>query len=432
LSKKIVNIISVILLLFVGFVALTQESEIIPAENDFESQEDEENILNSQMDPKEPARWFKSNSGGLAIKEIKSRIIALRNEYALSIEAAYPDEIPVYLQDFYKEEYRIELRILYKNAKRNRVQWLLRDINNKTRLIAVIFESVEEKIIPEQLEEAQGEQTEEVTEAESEEEENADNTVKEEVAEVKENRIELIERKTGFIEIYDDEANLLTEYTYFKNGDINKIDFEYNNTLLVNASSYKSEQDDEEKYIKTFTDFYWYNRSLSLRTIERLFHIDIQAKKDDIVKISFPRNIRDTLNNDLLINERLNLYPDFFGEVHIEGNSKILYDIDNRGRILKQTLYNDKDEVIWTITNTWQNNRIVLTEKKEGELTLTAEYKYNSAGDKISEKNFNNGVLERIVQAEGNMEVEELYMNNVVILRAIWEEGIKISETRVK
>jgi len=431
LIKKIVNIISVILLLFVGFVALTQESEIVPSENDFELQENEDDVTSPALVPKEPARWFKSNSGGLAIKEIKSRIIALRNEYALSIESAYPDEMPVYLHEFYKEEHSIEVRTLYKNARRNRVQWLLRDVDNKTRLIAVIFESVEEKVIPVIKEVIEEEQAAEVTEGEEDEESN-DNAEKEEIVKVKENRIELIERKTGFIEIYDDEANLITEYTYFKNGDINRIDFEYNKNTLINAASYKSVQDAEEKYIKTFTDFYWYNRSLSLRTIERLFYIDMQAKDDDIVKISFPRNIRNTLNNDLLINERLNLYPGFFGEVYIEGNSKMVYDIDNRGRILKQTLYNDKNEVIWFITNTWQNNRIILTEKKEGDLTLTAEYRYNLAGDKISEKNFNNGTLERTVEAEGNLEIEELYLDNIVILRAIWEEGIKISETRVK
>ena len=433
MSKKIVNIISIVLLLFVGFVALTQESEIVPSENDFESQESEDNIANSVLDPKEPVRWFKSNSGGLAIKEIKSRIIALRNAYALSIESAHPDEMPVYIQDFYKEEYRIEVRTLFKNAKQNRVQWLFRDANSKIKLIAVIFESLEEKIMPETEDEEEAENTE-VAEREKNDEntDNTDNAVKEEIVKVNETRIELVERKTGFIELYDEESNLLTEYTYYKNGDINRIDFEYNKNALISASSYNSQQEDEGEYLKTFTDFYWYNRSLALRSIERIFHIDMQAKEDDIVKISFPRNIRNMSNNDLLINERLNLYPAYFGDVYLEGDSKMVYDIDSRGRIKKQTLYNEDEEVVWIITNTWQNNRIIITEKTEGELTLTAEYKYNFAGDKILEKNFNNGVLERIVEADGNLEIEELYFNNVVILRAVWEEGIKISETRVK
>jgi len=434
LSKKIVNIISIVLLLFAGFVAVTQESEIAPSENDFESQESEDRIAISALNPKEPARWFKSNSGGLAIKEIKSRIIALRNEYALSIESASPDEMPDYVHEFYKEEYRIERRTLYKNAKQNRVQWLFRDDNNKIKLIAVIFVSLEEKVVTVIKRDTEEEQAAEIAEAAESEgnEDSNENTAKEGVVNVNETRVELIERKTGFIEIYDSEANLLTEYTYYKNGDINRIDFEYNNNMLINAASFSSQQEDEGNYKKTFTDFYWYNRSLALRSIERIFHIDIQAKNDDITKISFPRNIRNMSNNDLLINERLNLYPAFFGEVYIEGDSKMVYDIDNRGRVLKQTLVSKEEEVIWTITNTWHNNRIILTEKIEGEIKLTAEYNYNSAGDKILEKNFNNGVLERTVVADGSLEIEELYFENVVILRAVWEEGIKISETRVK
>ena len=434
MSKKIVNIISIVLLLFAGFVAVTQESEIAPSENDFESQESEDRIAISALNPKEPARWFKSNSGGLAIKEIKSRIIALRNEYALSIESASPDEMPDYVHEFYKEEYRIERRTLYKNAKQNRVQWLFRDDNNKIKLIAVIFVSLEEKVVTVIKRDTEEEQAAEIAEAAESEgnEDSNENTAKEGVVNVNETRVELIERKTGFIEIYDSEANLLTEYTYYKNGDINRIDFEYNNNMLINAASFSSQQEDEGNYKKTFTDFYWYNRSLALRSIERIFHIDIQAKNDDITKISFPRNIRNMSNNDLLINERLNLYPAFFGEVYIEGDSKMVYDIDNRGRVLKQTLVSKEEEVIWTITNTWYNNRIILTEKIEGEIKLTAEYNYNSAGDKILEKNFNNGVLERTVVADGSLEIEELYFENVVILRAVWEEGIKISETRVK
>jgi len=50
----------------------------------------------------------------------------------------------------------------------------------------------------------------------------------------------------------------------------------------------------------------------------------------------------------------------------------------------------------------------------------------------ISEKNLKNGVLERVVLIDGETEIEELYMNNAVVLRAVWEDGRKISETRVR
>ena len=428
MSKKIESIIFIILLLFVGFVALTQESDIITDENDFGMQESEEiNVIT--LDPKEPARWFRSNAGGLAIEEKKSKIIALRSEYTLSIESAYSYEVPGYLNEFYNDEYYAEIRTLYKNSSQVRTQWLFRDNNQKTRLIAVIFESIEARIIPAaEVEEKEESETIEINEVSAGNEENEE----EKNIVTKEERIEYIERKNGFIEIFDEGFNLLTEYTYYRDGTVNRIDFEYNEKLLISAASQKKDQsEDDTMYIKTFTDFYKYNRSLFLRSIERIFYTDMKAKEDDLVRISFPRSLRDAASN-FTISERLNMYPDFFGDVFIENESKMIFDIDSRGRILSQTLYDEKDEVIWVINNTWQNNRIIFTSKTMGDLILAAEYQYNMAGDMISEKNLKNGVLERTVKVEGDYEIEELYLNNIVILRAIWEEGVKISETRVK
>jgi hypothetical protein len=33
---------------------------------------------------------------------------------------------------------------------------------------------------------------------------------------------------------------------------------------------------------------------------------------------------------------------------------------------------------------------------------------------------------------EGTREIEELYMDGVVVLQAVWEDGRKISETRMR
>ncbi len=140
----------------------------------------------------------------------------------------------------------------------------------------------------------------------------------------------------------------------------------------------------------------------------------------------------DSIKKDVFISEKINLYPDFFGDDFISAGFKMIFDTDNRGRILGQTLYNDEDKVIWTIKNTWKDNRIVKTIKTEDDKVLTAELAYNSEGEKILEKDFKNGVLERVVSKEGNTEIEELYMNNVVVLRAVWEDGRKISEIRVR
>jgi hypothetical protein len=148
--------------------------------------------------------------------------------------------------------------------------------------------------------------------------------------------------------------------------------------------------------------------------------------------VTFPRRILDAVKKGIIVNERLNLYPDFFGDIFVSIGSKMIFDIDDRGRILGQIFYDNDDNVLWTIKNTWKENRIVMTTKIEGETVLTAEYAYNANGDRINEKNLKNGVLERVVYMEGDAEIEELYMNNAVVLRAVWEDGRKISEARVR
>jgi len=402
LSKKIESIIFLVLLLFAGFVAVTQEGEVITPEFDYDLQEGEENIDDIILNPKEPARWFKSNAGGIAIKEINSRFIALRGDYALSIDSAYPDELPEFLLGFLKDEYHIEVRTLYERGAQIRTQWLFRDDDKNTRLNAVVLETDEENIIP--AEEEGGEE-----------------------------RVEIIYKRIGFVELFDDDLKIISEYSYYKDGTAGRIDFNYNETHLISAAFHtKKDNEGDEKYVKNFADFYRYNRSLSLRSIERVFYTDMLAKGDDIVRLSFPRNVRDSTEDDLYISERLNLYPEFFGDVFIKSHSRMVFDTDNRGRIQKQTLYDEEDKIIWVIINSWQNNRITLTTKTEGDLILSAEFQYNSAGDRISEKNMRNGTLERHVKTEGIMEIEELYMNNVIVLRAVWEDGRKISETRVR
>jgi len=431
LSKKLIFFISIALLIFAGIIAVTQELDINEPVIDFELQEGAEDTSASDIVFKEPARWYKSNAGGLAIREVKSRIIALRSEYALSIDSANHDDLPEFAMPFYLDDYKIEVRSLYKKGIHIKTQWLLRDTNNKTRANAVIMEITEEIRHPVVREKIAVTVTDGENENENEnEKENDEKNIEDETPE---EIVEFIYKKHGFIELYNDELNVMSEYAYLKDGSVNRIDFEYNETFLTKAVFHTLTGDESSgKYVKTYADFYRYNRSSSLRTIERVFYTDMKAKEDDLVKISFPRNIRDVINENLFVNERLNIYPEFFGDVYIESDSKMVFDIDNRGRIIKQTLYDEEDEIIWVISNLWQNDRIAVTTKTEGDLTLSAEFEYNKAGDRISERNFKNGVTERYVRTEGKQEIEELYMNNAVVLRAVWEDGIKISETRVR
>jgi hypothetical protein len=123
---------------------------------------------------------------------------------------------------------------------------------------------------------------------------------------------------------------------------------------------------------------------------------------------------------------------EFFEDVIINSGDRILYNTDARGRIQSEVRRDEKDNVLGEVINTWSGDRLssVLWKSKTEERLI--EYEYNGEGDRVFERNFRNGALERTVRQEGNREVEELYMNGAVVLRAVWENGRKLSEERIR
>jgi hypothetical protein len=436
LSKKIILIVFLVLIFFAGIIALTQEADDeLP---DIDSEEAEFSLdyeFDQDNDWIRPARWFRSNSGGMALEEMQSRFSALRNQYALAINYVSKDELPEYLFTYFDEEYNVEVRILYNKGEQIRAQWILRDEKGNTRLNAVFLEPEPEPEIIEKEHIFIKETVELITDNENETEAETENLARaededEEEESQEEEKIVInkdIKKRRGFIEIFNEDLFLTSEYRFFEDGRTEKTEYELKNNLLLNAVYLMS--DNAGDFKTYYTDYYHYNRSLSLRSIERIFQKD--GMLDDPITIAFPRRIMDSIKKDIFISEKLNLYPEFFEDDFISAASKMIFNTDNRGRILGQTLYDEEDEIIWTIQNTWHGNRIVKTSKKEGDTVLTAEYAYNSGGDRILERDFRNGVLERVVSTKGDTEIEELYMNNAVVLRAVWEDGRKISETRV-
>jgi len=432
LGKKIILIVIPILILFGGIIALTQETdEVLP---DIDSEETEVALDYEFVQGDvwiRPTRWFRSNSGGMALEEMQSRFTALRCQYALAINYVSNEELPEYLLPYFNEEYKVEARILYKKGEQIRAQWILRDDKGNTRLNAVFIEPepepeiIEEIVIMEEKKEVvkdEEKETENLTQAE--EEPKKEGSKEEEIKIIKN-----IKKRKGFIEVYDENLFLTLEFKYFEDGRIEKTEYTLKDNILISAKYLIS--DNNEKNLKTsHIDYYRYNRSHYLRGIERIFHKD--EVLNDPVLIAFPKRIMDSVEENVFIGEKLNLYPEFFNDEYVSEGFKIIFDTDERGRILGQILYDDEDKVVWTIINTWKNNRIVKTLKTEGDTVLTAEFAYNSAGDKILERDYKDGVLERVITMEGKTEIEELYMDNVVVLRAVWEDGRKISETRVK
>ena len=403
MSKKIVTAGFIVLLLFASLIALTQESDDFdpPAKNesalsetDKEAEYADDFLSASELEREtpewvKPARWFRSNSGGMALEEVPSRFSALRNEYALVVDFTAPEELPSSLLPYYEGSYFIEIRKLYEQGQEARTQWIFRDKNGTTRLIAAFSQSSDD--------------------------------------EEKNNR-------NGFIEIFDENALLLSDYRFLDDAVINKTEYRYKDGIFISAHVFLREENESGgEFVEAYADFLRYNRSSFLRSVERVFYREGKiSQADDSVLVAFPHNIVEAARNNFFISEKLYSYPEFFGDITAGENYRIVSATDERGRVLTQTLYDKEDNIIWFINNTWQGDRIVSTGKTQGGIEILAEYEYDSGGNRILERNFRNGILERLVITEGNKDIEQLYMNNAVVLQAVWEDGRKISETRIR
>ena len=433
MSKKLIKTITFTLLLLAGIIAVTQETDdFIPGpqsepalHEDFSSIEISSGEFEMAREIPEwvkPARWFRSNSGGMALEEIQSQFAALRNKYALVIDYIDNEELPEYLSPYYNSDYFIEIRKLYENGEESRTQWIFKDKNGTTRLIAVFVEPETEEITHEEIfDETENDDTDVIVL------ESMDDDNEEIILENKE------KQRNGFIEIFDENSFILSEFRFFDDGGISKTEYNYKDGIIISVHVFTWEENDKEsEYIETFVDFYRYNRSSFLRAVERVFYTDRQiSTADNSVLISFPNNILDAAKNSYFMGEKLNSYPDFFGYIAAEKDSKIIFTTDERGRILTQTLYDDGEDIVWVIRNIWQDDRIVSIEKEEGDTVLLAQYEYDSDGNRILERNLRNGILERLVRTEDSKDIELLYINNVAVLQAVWEDGRKISETRI-
>jgi len=385
-----------VLFLAAGFVAITQETgdEANPNQDgfagDFSSlEEGEEAGVEPEFIPVSyPPRWFLSNAGGMAVEETPSRLGALRNKYALLIDYVPADELDPRLLPFYKDEYGIEIRVLYIEEKESRRQWLFRDKDGNTKVNAVF------RMIQEDDEE------------------------------------ETPEGKTpgGFIEVFNDTGRISRDYSLFEDNSEILTAYYYNGNTLIKTET-QTKDADKLEYRKTHTDMYRYNRSYSLRNVERVFH---EPAGVDPVRLLFPARALDAAYDKDFMKDKLTFSSDFLGGYPADAGFRIVYETDSKGRVLSEILYNSKNEIVWTLENTWAGDRISSILKIEGGDERLIEYDYDGSGSRIAERDIRNGILERRVLIDGVKETEELYLDGAVVLRAFWEDGRKISEERIR
>jgi hypothetical protein len=399
-------------------------------------------------EPLPPPRWFRSNAAGMALEETPSRLAALRNEYALGLDYLPPGGLPEVLASRYEAPWRVEVRILYKEGRETRRQWIFRDAGGAARLVAVFDQDLlnppgaeplssaepvadpaaEPSAVPETEPEAGDEAPVEAAEAAEAGDEEAG--IGEAVETAGEAPGERPPALTGFIEMYNEEGQIITEHLFREEGEESITGFFYHRGRLIRAELRRKDPAGDGETVPVYTDQYRYNRAASLRAVERTYHQGAEAASP--VSLRFPHMVLNAAADKDFVPPPASFLSSFPEEYFIGEGYRVVYTTDSRGRVLTETRQDDNGTVILELINTWAGDRLSSVRLKAGDDERLTEYEYDSQGDRIIERNYRRGILERLVRTSGDREVEELYMNGVVILRAIWEEGRKISEERVR
>ena len=406
--------------------------------------------------------WYRSNAAGMALEYIPSRSAALRSEYCLSVirypaqiihgnpgaemvsgnfqndamisdgvlvngntgdsfdaltvnapfldEAAIMEflssiEIPSILVPFYDPHFSVELRVLFENARPCRHQWNFRDQNNITRL-------------------------------------NASGDVNPRAP----------ADEFSFVEIFDENHFLSEEFQNLSNGG-RLTKYTYSGSVLVKAETWINEESGAQRQtayynspyylnLPDYVDLYRYTRSSSLRAIERIYREPSVASQPAVasqsssasqpVRIPFPGLAPGAFSEPDFMNPGMDYSSLFLDDVKLPEDSKSVYSFDSRGRIISEMMLDSSGEVWAEIRNTWSGDRLGSIHWKSGDDEKLTEYEYDSQGNRIIERNYSNGELERLVRASGNRETEELYINGRMMLRAVYEDGRKVSEERFR
>jgi hypothetical protein len=364
--------------------------------------------------------WYVSNAGGMALEPAFSRF-AIRGKYALSVGTANEAEIPERLRTRYDPSFRIELRCLYEDGLLIRRQWIFRDENETARVTAV-FE----------------------------------------------------DNGYGFIELYNADKLIVESHQISADKSDYISYYYYNRGVLVRAETRlftpRSEEGEPPAQEQTaeaparpdadgidaapvpravdvpaagiivtaegteeplWTDTYRYTRSNALRSVER-HYINVPAGAQETALLRFPQLIIGIGAENEFVQPGSVFSSEFFEDVIINSGDRILYNTDSRGRILSEVRRDENDTVVGEVINTWSGERLVAVLWKSEQEELLIEYEYDAAGDRIAERNIRDGILERTVRQDGDQEIEELYINGEVALRAVWVEGRKVSEEPVR
>jgi YD repeat-containing protein len=414
------------------------------------------------------AQWYISNGAGMTIEKAFP-IRALRAKNGLQIKQIGRNELPAELGKYYLEPWTITLSILYEYGVRQRTQWVFRDESGLILFVASIgdngagfIEWYNEKglIVEEQRLDNDGsgffvsytykdnillKSETHIVDAVP-----AAKTVETQVKEIAQkapaDAAEIAKTQDESEDADDeDDDELLSEL--LKGTESGKEDAAKKTAVELRVKPSEQVRNPQGPAVipeffvartgrerpAAWADSYRYSRTSALRLIERVFYHD--AKGNTIspstkLTIRFPRTAPEIEAND----ENASNQPidaTFLNDVLSTEPAKIVYKTDSKRRVLSETRTGETGDIIGEIVYTWSGDRLsaIVWKSKNDERTI--EYQYNSKGERISERDYKNGVLERTVVVDGNREIETLYKDEQEILKAVWQDGRKISENRL-
>jgi hypothetical protein len=330
------------------------------------------------------AEWFVSNPSGMVMERSPSRNSALRSEWALSVEPKDADALPALLKPFYEEPLAIELRVLYRQGKAIRRQWIFRDNKDLTRLNASLPDVWTTPAA------APGARANEPHD------------------------------RLPFIELYAD-GRLLSEFHQITpEGGRYRTVFTYGeNGLLL-----KSETTLGGKTL--WSDLFKYTRNGRLRGVERGYSEAMASVTGAPVDVFFSLPTSRFISPESPYDQTLR--NGALREVFDIPGVKVLYATDDLGKVLSEERQDAEGKTVAELTNTWNEGKLASITWKTEKASGLVEFDYDEDGKRAAERNHRNGVLERSVTRDGTQETEELYRNGRLILRAVYDDGRKVSE----
>ena len=335
--------------------------------------------------------WYRSNHTGMALEKLSSRMVALHYEWALYTEKAGSNMLPAILRSYFRTSYTIERRLLYERGKLKRQQWLFRDGGGTTRLNASLPAD------PDSI----GKTT----------------------------NVEI----PPFVEIFSSDYSLTETHQHLASG-VFITRYSYNMGLLIKAETFLDDT-------PLWTDSYRYTRRTLLRGVERTYSragsyaepMQGTSSRPPVAPASLDLREAPPVAGFVspVVPYDNSIMTDVLRSIYTVKTARVIYDTDNQGRVITETRFDEEGGILAEINNEWTNERITMIRWKAGSDQGRIVFRY-SGKDRISEEDYRNGVLERRVIVQEDEEIEEIFMNNKIVLRAVWKDGRKQSEERIR